>query len=176
MNKALIAFALASLAGAPALAQTPAPAAAAPAPNPPRPIGGPPLALAREAAETAIAACKAQGWSVIATVVDEIGLTKLVIAPDGAPGPGSNGGRRKAVMAVTFKADSGAIVEQMKTDPALAEKINGDKVNFFPARGAVLIKVGDRIVGALGVGGAPGGEKDEACAQAGVKKIADRLK
>ena len=72
-------------------------------------------------------------------------------------------------------ADSGAIVDQMKTDPALAEKINGDKVNFFPARGAVLIRAGGKVIGALGVGGAPGGDKDEACAKAGLAKIQARL-
>jgi uncharacterized protein GlcG (DUF336 family) len=169
MKRIVLAAALA-VAASPVWAQAPQSA-----PQPPRPIGGPPLSLAMEAAEAAIAACKANGYGVVATVVDEIGLTKLAIAPDGAPGPGSNGGRRKAVMAVTFGADSGAIVDQMKTDAALAEKINADKVNFFPARGAVLIRAGGKVIGALGIGGAPGGDKDEACAKAGLGKIQARL-
>jgi uncharacterized protein GlcG (DUF336 family) len=38
-----------------------------------------------------------------------------------------------------------------------------------------LLKVGDKIVAALGVGGAPGGDKDEACARAGVAKSRDRV-
>jgi uncharacterized protein GlcG (DUF336 family) len=41
--------------------------------------------------------------------------------------------------------------------------------------GGVAIKVGDEIVAALGVGGSPGGDKDEACAQAGVASIKDDL-
>jgi uncharacterized protein GlcG (DUF336 family) len=41
--------------------------------------------------------------------------------------------------------------------------------------GGVAIKAGDEIVAALGVGGAPGGDKDEACARAGVAKIQDRV-
>jgi uncharacterized protein GlcG (DUF336 family) len=41
--------------------------------------------------------------------------------------------------------------------------------------GAVAIKAGDEIIAALGVGGSPGGDKDEACAQAGVTSIKDDL-
>jgi uncharacterized protein GlcG (DUF336 family) len=42
--------------------------------------------------------------------------------------------------------------------------------------GGLPVKAGDEVVGAIGVGGAPGGEKDEACAQVGMDKIKDRLK
>jgi uncharacterized protein GlcG (DUF336 family) len=41
--------------------------------------------------------------------------------------------------------------------------------------GAVAFKVNGEIVGALGIGGAPGGDKDEACAAAGVAKVAEQL-
>ena len=41
--------------------------------------------------------------------------------------------------------------------------------------GGVAIKRGNEIVAGLGVGGAPGGDRDEACAQEGVAKIADRV-
>ena len=43
-------------------------------------------------------------------------------------------------------------------------------------QGALPIKVGDEVVGAVGVSGAPGGDKDEACAKAGIDKVADQLK
>ena len=46
---------------------------------------------------------------------------------------------------------------------------------FAPLPGGVAIKIGDEIVGALGVSGSPGGDKDEACAQAGVASIKDDL-
>jgi len=42
--------------------------------------------------------------------------------------------------------------------------------------GALPIKAGDEIIGAVGVSGAPGGEKDEACAKTGIDKVADQLK
>jgi hypothetical protein len=37
-------------------------------------------------------------------------------------------------------------------------------------------KAGDEVIGGIGVGGAPGGDKDEVCAQAGLEKISARLK
>jgi uncharacterized protein GlcG (DUF336 family) len=43
------------------------------------------------------------------------------------------------------------------------------------ALGGVPIKVGNETIGAIGVSGAPGGDKDEACANAGLAKISDRL-
>jgi uncharacterized protein GlcG (DUF336 family) len=47
---------------------------------------------------------------------------------------------------------------------------------FTTARGALPIKVGEEVIGAAGVSGAPGGEKDEACVQAALDKVADQLK
>jgi uncharacterized protein GlcG (DUF336 family) len=42
--------------------------------------------------------------------------------------------------------------------------------------GGVSIKVGTETIGAIGVSGAPGGNKDEVCANAGIAKVADKLK
>jgi len=42
--------------------------------------------------------------------------------------------------------------------------------------GGVPIRAGNEAIGAVGVSGAPGGEKDEACANAGLAKVADALK
>jgi uncharacterized protein GlcG (DUF336 family) len=47
---------------------------------------------------------------------------------------------------------------------------------IIAAQGALPIKAGDEVIGAVGVSGAPGGEKDEACAKAGIDKVADQLK
>jgi uncharacterized protein GlcG (DUF336 family) len=47
---------------------------------------------------------------------------------------------------------------------------------LITAQGALPIKAGDEIIGAVGVSGAPGGEKDEACSKAGIDKVADQLK
>jgi uncharacterized protein GlcG (DUF336 family) len=44
------------------------------------------------------------------------------------------------------------------------------------AQGGIVIKVGEEFVAGLGVGGAPGGEKDEACARAALDKVTAQLK
>ena len=44
------------------------------------------------------------------------------------------------------------------------------------AAGGVPIKAGNDVIGAIGVSGAPGGDKDETCANAGIAKIEDLLK
>lgn len=48
--------------------------------------------------------------------------------------------------------------------------------NIVPAQGGLPIKLGNETIGAVGVSGAPGGDKDEACAQAGIAKVANELK
>ena len=42
---------------------------------------------------------------------------------------------------------------------------------FTTGRGALPIKIGEEVVGAVGVSGAPGGDKDEACVQVGIDKV-----
>lgn len=42
--------------------------------------------------------------------------------------------------------------------------------------GGFPIRAGDQVVGAIGVSGAPGQDKDEACANAGLAAVAARLK
>jgi uncharacterized protein GlcG (DUF336 family) len=51
-----------------------------------------------------------------------------------------------------------------------------DLAGVFALAGGVPIKFGSDVLGGVGVGGAPGGEKDEACATAGLQKVADQLK
>ena len=48
--------------------------------------------------------------------------------------------------------------------------------NVIANQGALPIIVGGDTIGAIGASGAPGGEKDEACVQAGIDKVADMLK
>jgi uncharacterized protein GlcG (DUF336 family) len=48
--------------------------------------------------------------------------------------------------------------------------------DIAPLAGGVAIKAGDDIIAALGVAGSPGGDKDEACARAGVASIQSELK
>jgi uncharacterized protein GlcG (DUF336 family) len=132
-----------------------------------------PLALALEAAQAALQACEAQGYKMTVTVVDPTGAVKLVLVGDGANKLGAEITYRKAYTAATLRVTSGEF----------GKRVAGGGFNpgaFDPqlttAQGGVPIKVGTDTIAAIGAGGAPGGDKDEACANAGIAKISDRLK
>jgi uncharacterized protein GlcG (DUF336 family) len=130
--------------------------------------------LALEAAQAAIAACKAQGYAVTVSVADRDGVQKILIVRDGPSGVGAESTRRKAYTAARQRITTGDFTKRISTpgafnpgqfDPQLATGLGG-----------VPIKFGDETIGGIAVAGAPGGDKDEACANAGVARISDRLK
>ena len=130
--------------------------------------------LAIEAAQAAIAACEAQGYKMTATVVDRIGALKVVLVGDGAGRLGAEITRRKAYTAATLRVSTGDFAKRVATPGAFNPGVFDAQLTT--AQGGVPIKVGDDTIGAIGLGGAPGGDKDEACANAGIAKISDRLK
>ena len=137
-----------------------------------------PLALAVKAATKAIETCKSNGYPVSAVVVDTSGVIKLEAKGDHSTILTTTSAFRKAYTVVTFgpifkfEASSAfaALAAKNPAGPAL-----GTLPDIALLPGAVAIKVGDEIVAALGVGGSPGGDKDEVCAQAGVTSIKDDL-
>lgn len=159
-----------------AMAQTAAPNSAAPAARPPaQPAArGPALELAIEAARIAVDTCKARDQKIGVSVVDSAGVLKTLLASDGASSRGVSSSTAKAVTALSFKAATSQLAEQIKTDTALAEKISANTA-YNARAGGVLLKVGDEIIGAVGVGGARGSDVDEACAVAGIQAIQSRL-
>ena len=72
----------------------------------------------------------------------------------------------------TFSQPSAAFVKRLMDDPASAGSRQYTRV--LALSGGLPIKVGDEVVGAVGVSGSPG--KDEICSQAGIDKVADQLK
>jgi uncharacterized protein GlcG (DUF336 family) len=137
-----------------------------------------PLSLALEAATEAVRVCAQRGYLVTATVVDMDGVPQVALRGDGATIHTRESSYDKAYTVVTlgpiFDFDtSGKFFDLMKTSP-FAPRLS-TMTNVMALPGAVALKSKSAIVGALGVGGAPGGDKDEVCAQAGVAKIADRL-
>jgi uncharacterized protein GlcG (DUF336 family) len=138
------------------------------------PAKGPPAALAEEAVVAATETCKASGYSVAAVVLDSSGAPKAVLVGDGAPAVVATFAQRKAATALAFNKTSGEVGEAAKTDAFLAEKIQNDP-KLIGWAGGLPISAKGELIGAIGVGGAPGGDKDEVCAKAALAKIADRL-
>ena len=155
-------------------AQTPAGTSPAAAPPPP-PARGPALAPALAAAQAAVEACLKIDQKVAVSVVDSAGVLKAVLAADGASARGVQSSANKALTALAFGAPSGELGERARTDASLAERLAANP-NFNTRAGAVLIRVGDEVIGAIGVGGARGSEKDEACALEGLKAAQPTLR
>jgi len=137
-----------------------------------------PLALANEAALEAVQSCAANGDDVSAAVVDASGELIVFVKGDHATVHTQDTSFRKAYTVVTlgpiFKFDAlGPFVEKLRTNPNAAAFAS--LPNILLLAGGVAVKAGDETVAAIGVGGSPGGDKDEACATAGLAKIKDRL-
>lgn len=132
------------------------------------------LALAEEAAEAAIMQCRMDGFRVTVTVVDRAGRIKAVVRDDGTGPHTLDSSRRKAYTSVSFRISTTDFTRLVETNPAAANL--KDLEGVIAVAGGLPIKVGDEVIGAIGVGGAPGGDRDEACAQAGINRISERLK
>ena len=152
-------------------AQTPA-APGAPRTPPPlaRSVG---IDLALQAAQTAVASCTASGYNVGVTVLDAGGVIRLMYASDKAGGGPIDSATKKAYTALTFKEST--VATQQAADPAVDAKIKADP-KLFALAGGFPLMAGTELVGAIGVGGAPGGDKDAVCAQAGIAKIQGMIK
>jgi uncharacterized protein GlcG (DUF336 family) len=131
------------------------------------------LATALTIATTAADTCKAQGNRVSVTVVGRQGEILVLLRGDNSSPHTVENSRRKAYTSRTFRIPSGEFAQRVKDNPTTgAVHLSG----VIAAQGALPIKVGDDVVGAVGVSGSPGGEKDEVCAKAGIDKVADELK
>jgi uncharacterized protein GlcG (DUF336 family) len=131
-----------------------------------------PLSLAVEAAQAAVAACEQQGLHVSVSVVDRSGVTRVALVGDGASVMSESTARRKAFTSAMIGDRSGGMMDFVKSMP-------GSVVldpSALPLAGGLAIKVGSVTLSGIGVGGGESPQKDEACAQAGLDRIKDRLK
>jgi len=132
------------------------------------------LNLALEAAQEAIRFCKASGYHITATVVDMSGQIKVQLKGDHSTVHTKDTAFRKAYTVITlgpvFNLDtSSQVAALMKNNPNRAAFLTVPGITPLP--GAMALKINNVIVAAIGVGGAPGGVKDEACAKAGALKV-----
>ena len=117
--------------------------------------------------------CTKDGYKVSVTIVDKGGNVAAQVRGDGTGPHTMEFSRLKAYTARTRNQTSLQTMKMLE-DPANAfiRQIPG----VVGVGGGVPIKAGNETIGAVGVSGAPGGEKDEVCANAGIAKVADALK
>ena len=132
------------------------------------------LQLAQQVALEAVNACAANGYAVAATVVDRAGIVRAVLRADNAGPHTLASSERKAWTSASAKNATQAMMLGAQSNPAGANLVY--LPGFLLLGGGVPIKVGNETIGAVGVGGAPGGNLDEQCAVAALEQVKEQLK
>jgi uncharacterized protein GlcG (DUF336 family) len=128
--------------------------------------------VAQAIAQEALVKCRADGFKVTVTVVDSTNIVKVLLSDDGAARATVEIGRLKNNSVMAFGRASGPPANLPPGAPVPAPLLS-DTIN---AMGGVPINVDGQLIGSVSVSGAPGGDKDAACAKAGLAKVADKLK
>ena len=131
------------------------------------------LGLAGQIATEAVNACAANGYAVAATVVDRAGTVRAVMRADNAGPHTLASSERKAWTSASARNSTQAMMQGAQANPAGANLVH--LPGFLLLGGGVPIKVGNDTIGAVGVGGAPGGHLDEQCAMAAIEKVKGQL-
>ena len=131
------------------------------------------VTMAVTIAQTAVETCKSQGYNVSAHVLGRGGEVLVAMRGDDTGPHTFENSMKKAWTARAQRAPSLNFANAVKQNPT-AGAIH--LTNMVPAQGGLPIMVGMDAIGAVGVSGAPGGDKDEACAKAGIDKVAGDLK
>jgi len=130
------------------------------------------LGMAKAIAEATIAACKEKGYSTAAAVVDRAGQVIVILRDEGASAQTADMARRKAYTARMFRTTT-LEFQKRTTDPKYAAQ--RDVADILALGGGVPIMIGNEVIGGVGSSGSSQ-EQDDACAKAGVAKVADLLK
>ena len=127
--------------------------------------------LARDIADEAVTACRKSGFNVSAVVVDRHGLMRAALRDDSAARFTLEIAERKANMTVMAWTNSGTFRDARRDIQQELNHING----LIVMDGGIKITSGGYNLGAIGVSGAPGGEKDAACAKKALEKLSERI-
>jgi len=129
-----------------------------------------PLSLAGKAASAALDKCAQDGYRVSVAVVDRAGILRSFMRADAAGPHTVESSQKKAYTAASMRGPTANVAELIAKTPAVQglQHMN-DKILFLG--GGLPIEIAGEVVGGIGVGGAPGGHLDAACAQAGLDSI-----
>ena len=129
-----------------------------------------PTALAGKAVQAALDFCKKDGYRVSASVVDRAGILRGMLRADGAGPHTVESSRKKAYTAASLRRATSDLADMIAKQPAL-QALREMNESILMAGGGLPIEIAGEVVGAIGVGGAPGTHLDDACAEAGLDAI-----
>ncbi len=131
------------------------------------------LGLANEIVAAAVQACAASGYHVTGVVVDRFGFVKAMQRADNANPFTLELARKKAFTSAMLRYETAKLAENIRngvTPPSITQTDG-----FTGLIGGFPLRVGNEVVGGIGVSGAPGGELDSVCAEAGMKLMNGRV-
>ena len=129
-----------------------------------------PLELAVKAADAAVKACAAEGHNVSVAIVGRDGSTKVLLKADNSGPHTGASATGKAFTSAAMGRDTAGLAGFIAAKPENAGLRDMDSRMVIQA-GALPIRIGDALVGGIGVGGAPTGDIDAVCAAAGLDAI-----
>ncbi|MCP4487868.1 MAG: heme-binding protein [Gammaproteobacteria bacterium] len=117
--------------------------------------------------------CRKKNFQISVAVLDRNGVTQVIIRDRYAPAVTPDVAKNKARTALNLVNDTIDAIEGTSagSEAAGLRNING----FVIVAGGVLVKAAGKLVGAIGVSGAPGGRADDSCARTGIEAISDLL-
>jgi len=131
------------------------------------------LAMAKTIAEATLAECKSKGYNTSAAVVDRAGQVLVIMRDEQSTAQTAEMARRKAYTARMFRITTQEFQKRTQDDPARAGQ--RDLADILALSGGVPVQVGNDTIGAVGSAGSTL-DVDDACAKAGVAKVAHLLK
>ncbi len=129
-----------------------------------------PLTVSLKAAQAALEKCEAGGYRVSVAVVDQGGHVKTLLRSDGAGPHTQDSSFKKAYTSASIRRSTNELAALITKIPKL-QALRDMNENILILGGGLPVKLGQVVVGGIGVGGAPGADLDEACAQAGIDTI-----
>ena len=129
--------------------------------------------IALEAAQAAMKRCRDNGFQIAVAVVDRFGQPQVMLRDRFAGLPAPDTAASKAYTALSFRAATSDLAKSIRSgqlDSGLARL-----PHIAMLAGGLTIETGGTLLGGIGVSGAPGGDKDEECAKAGLDAIRDKI-
>ncbi len=129
------------------------------------------MELARDLVSESIVQCRKMGYSISAVVVDRNGNLRAALRDDMASRFTLQIAEEKANAVILSGSDSGEFRDNRGDIRPELNHMDG----IIMMRGGVQITAAGSRIGALGISGAPGGEKEEECALKASEQLEERL-
>lgn len=128
---------------------------------------------ALRAAQAALKKCRDDGFQVSVAVVDRAGVAQVLLRDRFAGAHTVKMAVDKAWTAVSFRTNTTDLARATQAGSPQSAIRNRPRV--VAGGGGIMIEGAGALLGGIGVSGAPGGDRDDECARAGIAAIQDSL-